>query len=72
MEKIEFSFKKGWGQVKNIDMPVVRKKIESALGIRNRNSFYNRLNGDVEPKVSEAKAIESIFSEYGITEVWGE
>jgi len=26
----------------------------------------------VEPKVSEARAIEEIFAEYGIKEIWGE
>lgn len=42
-----------------------------ALGITTRMAFLNRLRGDVEPKVSEAKAIESIFAEFGIKEVWG-
>jgi hypothetical protein len=43
-----------------------------ALGISNRTSWIKRLNGAVEPKVSEARAIEEIFAEYGITEVWGD
>ena len=43
-----------------------------ALGLTTKAAFYNRLNGDVEPKVSEAKAIEDIFNNYGITEIWGE
>ena len=43
-----------------------------ALGLTTKVAFYNRLNGDVEPKVSEAKAIEDIFNNYGITEIWGE
>ena len=72
MEITSFSFKKGWGQVQQKDSKEVRERIEKCLGIRNRNSFYNRLNGDIEPKVSEAKSIEVIFADYGITEVWGE
>lgn len=72
MEKIQFSFKKGWGQVKRNDSKSVRAEIEAALGINNRNSFFYRMNGDVEPRVSEAKAIEEIFAKRGITEVWGE
>ncbi|MGL5914159.1 MAG: hypothetical protein ACRCZB_08330 [Bacteroidales bacterium] len=43
----------------------------AALKISSNPSFWARLNGHVEPKVSEAEAIERIFSEYGITEVWG-
>lgn len=72
MEKIDFSFKKGWGQVKRNDLKAVRAKIETALGVKNRNSFYYRMNGEVEPRVSEAAAIEQIFAEYNIHEVWGE
>ncbi len=42
------------------------------LSIRTRQSFHLRLNGEIEPKVSEARAIEEVFSEYGITDVWGD
>jgi len=68
----EFSFRLGFSQVKNRDIRVVRRKIMQALGISNRTSWIKRLNGAVEPKVSEARAIEEIFAEYGITEVWGD
>ena len=40
--------------------------------MKTRNTFYIRMRGEIEPKVSEAEAIEKIFSEYGITDVWGE
>ena len=43
----------------------------NALGLRTRVSWYARLNGTVEPKVSEAKIIESVFADFGITQVWG-
>ena len=42
------------------------------LGITTNVAWLNRLNGKVEPKVSEAKAIEETFAKYGIKEVWGE
>lgn len=71
MSKEQFSFNKGWSQVKNGDLRKCRKKLMEALGITTRMAFLNRLRGDVEPKVSEAKAIESIFAELGIKEVWG-
>ena len=52
MEKNQFSFKKVWGQVKRNDSKAVRAVIEAALGINNRNAFFYRMNGDVEPRVS--------------------
>ena len=50
----------------------VRLRIMDALGLQTRNTFYIRLRGKIEPKVSEAEKIENIFREYGITEIWGE
>ena len=71
MSKELFSFSKGWSQVKNGDVTGCRKALMAALGIKTRAAFLNRLKGDVEPKVSEVKAIEDVFARYGITEVWG-
>lgn len=68
----EFSFKKGWLQVKTGDVQAVKKRIMEVLNLKTRVSFYQRLNGNVEPKVSEAKAIEEVFADYGIKDVWGE
>ncbi|GHT09030.1 hypothetical protein FACS189426_06190 [Bacteroidia bacterium] len=69
----EFSFENGWSQVRQKDMPEVREKIMNALGLKqnNRASWCQYKKGAIEPKVSEAKAIEEIFAEYGIKEVWG-
>ena len=67
-----FSFKKAWSQVRQKDIEDVRNEIMAALALTTKPAFYNRLNGDVEPKVSEAKANEDIFNKYGITEIWGE
>ena len=67
-----FSFKKGFMQVKHKDIPAVRAEIMSALNINNRASWSSRLNGEVEPKVSEAAAIEAVLKKYGVTkEIWG-
>jgi len=57
--------------VQQKDVPAVRKKIMNALGIDSRGGWRLRLNGNVEPKVSEAATIEKIFAEYNITDVWG-
>nr|DAX20582.1 MAG TPA: hypothetical protein [Caudoviricetes sp.] len=68
----EFSFKLGFSQVKRKDVQEVKNRIMNALGLRTRVSWYARLNGAVEPKVSEAKIIESVFADFGITQVWGD
>ncbi|MDD3019507.1 MAG: hypothetical protein PHX61_00840 [Alphaproteobacteria bacterium] len=67
----EFSFQLGFSQVRQKDIKEVKKRIMAALGISTRTSWTARLNGTVEPKVSEAKAIEEIFAEFGIKEIWG-
>lgn len=71
MCKKEFSFERGWSQVKNGDAATVREKLMMALNLTTRAAFLNRKRGDVEPKMSEIKAIESVFAEYGITDIWG-
>lgn len=67
-----FSFKKGYRQLTVEQIPKVREKICKALHLAEVTSFYPRLNGKVEPRISEAKAIENVFAEYGITDIWGE
>ena len=68
----KFSFKNGYSQVRQIDAPVVRERIMNALGLNSRMAWWQRLNGLVEPRVTEAEAIGSIFAEYGVTDVWGD
>ena len=67
----EFSFHKGWSQVKNGDVTNCRKELMEALGITTRMAFLLRLKGKVEPRVSEAQAIERVFAKYGVTDIWG-
>jgi len=66
-----FSFKKGYQQVQQKDAKEVRQRIMSALNLTSRRSWGLRLNGLIEPKVSEAQTIESIFNEYDIYDIWG-
>ena len=66
-----FSFNQGFMQVQKKDLPAVKQAIMDAIGIQTRASWLSRLNGKVEPKVSEAEAIEGIFKKYGITKIWG-
>lgn len=71
MSKEQFSFSKGWSQVKIGDVAECREKLMGAMNITTRAAWGKRLKGEVEPRISEVKAIESIFSEYGIEDVWG-
>lgn len=68
---MSFSFKQGWLQVQQKDARTVKQKIMERLGITTRVSWEKRLKGEIEPKVSEAKAIEDVFAEYKIKNVWG-
>lgn len=67
----KYSFKKGYEQLQLKDVEVVRDKIMKALNIKTLQGFRYRLTGVYEPKISEVDAIESIFNEYGITDIWG-
>ena len=72
MDKKSYSFQKGYGLVRSKDQPAVKKEIMSALSITSRPAWGARLNGIIEPKISEAHAIEAIFKKYGVTDPWGE
>ena len=71
-KKQSFSFQRGWNQLKVVDAPCARDKIMTALGLVTRAGFLYRLKGKCEPTVTEAQAIEDIFNEYGIKDIWGE
>ena len=58
-------------QLRQIDTEAVKARIMKALGITTRTPWSHRLNGHIEPKVSEVRAIEAIFADYGITDIWG-
>lgn len=67
MEKQKnWSFKEAFHQLPFNEMPIVRKEIESALGIKSAPTWFNRLNGRIEPKISEYLAIQRIFKKRGI------
>lgn len=72
MEENEYSFKKGFNQVQIGKTSEVKEKLMSVLSITTRASWSSRLNGRIVPKVSEAQAIEKVFAEYGIKQIWGE
>jgi len=67
----KYSFIKGFGQVQNKDVRLVKSEIMVALGIKTRYAWGLRLKGEIEPRVSEAEAIEKIFKSHGIKSIWG-
>jgi len=68
MKKI--GFLKGLGQVQEKDSSNIRIELMAALGVASRMSLSNYSRGLIEPKVSQANAVEHVFNKYGITEIW--
>lgn len=72
MKQTNYSFIRGWSQIRQGDIKECRRMLMEALGVTSRPSFIARLRGRVEPKISEYVAIESIFHKFGVTNIWGE
>lgn len=65
-------FRAGFQQLRQMDVEEATKELWEAIGINNRESFRYYLDGRIEPKASQAVAIELVFAKYGITEnIWG-
>lgn len=65
-------FMKGLNQLRVGDYKDAVKDIKAALGINNRNSYYNYRDGKIEPKATQAEAVEGVFNKYGVTtNIWG-
>lgn len=68
-----YSFKAGMGQVASSKVSEAKSELMHALGITSHPAWLSRLRGEVEPRISEVKAIEAVFANYGVTEnIWGE
>ena len=72
MKDYSKGFSRGYGQLRLADRDEARQKIMAALGIKAVSHFYLYKNGG-RPNISaaSAQAVEQVFSEYGITDVWG-
>ena len=67
------SCKRGYNQIRKCDEEAFRSEFMEIFGIRSRISFYNRINGKSEPKMSEIAKINNLFRKYGVTtNIWGE
>ena len=72
MSKEQFSFNKGWSQLRQCDISKCRKELMAAFNVTTRAAFLQRLKGNVIPNVLEAHNVETLFAKYGIKDVWGE
>ena len=72
MSKEQFSFNKGWSQLRQCDISKCRKELMEAFNVTTRDAFLQRLTGTVIPNVLEAHNVEKVFAKYGIKDVWGE
>ena len=71
MERLN-SFKKGFDQVPVGKAEAVKAELMAALKITTKSAWERRITGNVDPRVSEIKAVEAVFATHGIKQVWGE
>jgi hypothetical protein len=71
IQKKDWSFEKGYYHLKVKDITECKEKLMTELNITTNMSFLNRLRGRTEPTISAVDAIERVFREYGIEDVWG-
>lgn len=65
-------FARGLAQVKMGDYRHAVADLYQALGINNRTSFAAYRDGKIDPKVTQAEAVEGVFNHYGVTKnIWG-
>ena len=65
------SFRKGWFQLRQRDVAAVRSKIMAALDFTTQQAFRDRLAGRYPSSPAERQAIEGVFAEYGVGDIWG-
>lgn len=72
MTQTNYSFKKGYRKLRVCDVENFRADAMKTLGDITEQTFRNRLNGKVVPRMDEVNAIETLFKKYGVTDIWGE
>jgi hypothetical protein len=71
IEKKDWSFEQGYYHMPFIDQKACKARLMAVLELKTRAGFLTRLRGKIEPRISEVFKIEEVFSEFGITDVWG-
>ena len=64
MSKEQFSFNKGWLQLRQGDIAACRKELMVVFNVTTRAAFLQRLKGNVIPNVLEAHNVEKVFAKY--------
>lgn len=65
-------FNAGFMQLRQLDVETATFELWQALGVNNRNSFAAYRYGKIEPKASQAVAVELVFRKFGVTtNIWG-
>lgn len=67
----KYSFKRGYKKLTLDQEKECRELLMRKLHITTRKAFRDRLEGKVEPKISEYKDIEAVFQRYEIADIWG-
>ena len=69
--KKRYSFRKGYLQCTLAQKKELREKLMATLAIKGRTYFSTVLNkGILNISISYYEAINSVFHEYGITDIW--
>jgi hypothetical protein len=71
-KKRSYSFMRGYKQLRVDQTKDFKLQLMGALDIKTRSAFQARLKGEVEPRMSEAIAIEATFKRFNITDFWGD
>lgn len=56
--------------MRRYQQPQFKAELIEALNM-SENTFYARMNGTTEPKISEALVIQKLFEKYGVDDFWG-
>jgi hypothetical protein len=67
-----YSFRLAYEGIPRKMMKNVKIQIKELFDVKSDKAFYERMAGVIEPKISEAKNLELLFEDYGVTLVWGE
>ena len=70
-DKNKYPFNRGYEQVMKKNLTAVKEDIMKALDITTDQSWRRYKNGHANLMMWQKEAIEAVFKNYGITEVWG-
>ncbi len=66
------SFKRGYNKVPRGIARKVRREIMSVMEINSNSGWFYILNGNSALKQIEKDAIEKVFQDHSITDIWGD